>query len=545
MKNYFIFLLSFFPFFFTLAQNKQFDIKLQTKTITRELNEISQNINERKGDPKQQEMRLLQLKKASEDLNYDRGTFQSGSLIMMLYAFQGRKQEIITLGKQLKKVAQGKKDTYGTISSIYRRSALALGELGLDDESIKDFRTAIKYIQTIENRDTRLYYLSMCYENMTVYYENKQFDSKFADSILYFRKKSLAAAKQVRDGSIVPDNLKYDQIAFTNMAIGVFYLGKEDTKENIEEAEKYLLDGLKIIENKKYNIAPESKIRMLNQVSWLYSEKLDYKTSIAYSQRALELEKQVHSPGDRVESYEFLADSYAGIGDNQKAKFYLDKYSYLKDSLHVATKNNANVVMKSMVTDGVNVQKEKSNKLLTIILSLIFVFIIIMILLWRRKKRNLQKKYEEMIYKINSRKENPPVQPIQTTKYDGNKSPAIIPEDTAKSLLEKLEKFEASEKYLKNEVSLSWLANYLNTNTKYLSEIIKLERGKNFSNYINGLRINFIVDKLYNEPIYREYKISYLVEASGFATYKVFVAAFKNEHGVTPSYFIDKLKASE
>lgn len=306
---------------------------------------------------------------------------------MMLYAFQGRKQEIITLGKQLKKAAQGKKDPHGSISNIYRRNALALGELGLDDESIKDFRTAIKYIQTIENRDIRLYYLSMCYENMTVFYENKQFDNKFADSIVYFRKKSLAAAKQVRDGSIVPNNLKYEQIAFANMAIGVFYLGKEDTRENIDTAEKYLLEGLKIIENKKYNITSESKIRMLNQVSWLYSEKLDYKTSIDYALRALELEKQFHSPDDRVESYEFLADSYAGIGDSKKARFYLDKYSYLKDSLHVATKNNADFVMKSKVTDGVNLQKEKSKKLLIIISSLICVFIIIVILLWRRKKK--------------------------------------------------------------------------------------------------------------------------------------------------------------
>ncbi|WES98357.1 AraC family transcriptional regulator [Chryseobacterium arthrosphaerae] len=544
MKNNFILLLSFFPLFFTLAQNKQSDTQLQTKNINRELNEISQNINKRKGDPKQQEMRLLQLKKASENLSYDQGTFQSSNLIMLLYGLQNRSKEIVTLGNQLKKTARGKKDPYGAISSMYRRTALALGELGLADESIKDFRTAIKYAQTIENRDTKFYYLASCYENMTVFYENKQFDNKFADSLLYFRKKSLAAAKQISDNKTTID-LKYDQIAFANMAIGVSYLSKEDTTENIELAEKYLLEGLKIHENKEYNITPESKIRMLNQVSWLYSEKLDYKTSIDYALRALEMEKKNNSPGDRVESYEFLADSYAGIGDSKKAKFYLDKYSYLKDSLHFVTKNTANTVMKSMVTDGVNLQKEKSKKLLTIILSLILVFVIIIILLWKRKKKNLQKKYEEIIHKINTRKETLRVQPVERIKNNDNKTPAIIPEDTAKVLLEKLEKFEASEKYLKKEVSLPWLANYLNTNTKYLSEIIKTERGKNFSNYINGLRINFIVDKLYNEPIYREYKISYLAEASGFTTHKVFVTAFKNEHGVTPSYFIEKLRASE
>jgi YesN/AraC family two-component response regulator len=53
------------------------------------------------------------------------------------------------------------------------------------------------------------------------------------------------------------------------------------------------------------------------------------------------------------------------------------------------------------------------------------------------------------------------------------------------------------------------LAAQLNTNTKYLSEAIKNNRSQNFNNYINNLRINYIVHKLYNDPKYREYKISW------------------------------------
>jgi len=116
-----------------------------------------------------------------------------------------------------------------------------------------------------------------------------------------------------------------------------------------------------------------------------------------------------------------------------------------------------------------------------------------------------------------------------------------VPDETVKVLLQKLDRFEASEKYLKKEASLTWLANNLNTNTRYLSEIIKLHRDKNFADYINGLRINNIVHKLYNEQKYRQYKISSLAEECGFASSRVFVTAFKKINGVVPSYFIQKL----
>jgi len=544
-KLLYLFILLFY-FYTAVAQNKQSYTTLQTEAIVKQLKKITQDINEGKGNQNQQVQQLLYLKATCEKLGYDDGILQSGSLMMLLYGSQSRNKEIIELGSELKKLSQGKKDTYGYISNIYRRNALALGYLGLDDESIKDFRTAVKFTQTIENSDKKFYYLSLCYENMTVYYQNKQFEDKSGDSIEYYYKKSLNEAKKIRDNNeTISNSLKYDQIAFSNMAIGVFYLSKADTKVNIQLAEKYLLEGLKIHENKKYNIIPDNKIRMLNQVSWLYSEKLDYQKSIDYALRALELEKQFHSPYDRVESFEFLADSYMGAGNKEKSRFYMYKYTNLKDSLHFITKSNAGATMKNMVDDEINEQKTASKKQLTIIGSLLLIAIIVTILLWRRKNNNLHKRYEEMISKINSRKENSPIKPLEIIRNNEAKGSIYIPDDTVKSLLEKLRKFEASEKYLRKDASLTWLANNLNTNTKYLSEIIKIERGKNFSNYINGLRINYIVDKLYNDPKYREYKISHLVEESGFVTHKVFVAAFKNEHGVTPSYFIEKLKTSD
>ena len=101
------------------------------------------------------------------------------------------------------------------------------------------------------------------------------------------------------------------------------------------------------------------------------------------------------------------------------------------------------------------------------------------------------------------------------------------------------------EKFLKPEISLTWLSNYLDTNPKYLSQIIRDYKNNNFNGYINTLRIDYITKKLHKTSSYREYKISYLAKECGFSSVQVFVIAFKKETGITPSYFIDHLKKNK
>ncbi|PZR21669.1 MAG: hypothetical protein DI535_27850 [Citrobacter freundii] len=120
-----------------------------------------------------------------------------------------------------------------------------------------------------------------------------------------------------------------------------------------------------------------------------------------------------------------------------------------------------------------------------------------------------------------------------------------INDETIKHVLARLTKFEKSQKYLKHDMSLSGLASYLDVNTKYLSEILKTHKEKKFSDYINGLRIKYIIEILQSNPKYREYKISYLAKSCGFASREVFAVVFKKETGISPSFFINDLKQNE
>jgi len=119
----------------------------------------------------------------------------------------------------------------------------------------------------------------------------------------------------------------------------------------------------------------------------------------------------------------------------------------------------------------------------------------------------------------------------------------MISPETYNAIVKKINKFEKSEKFLRKDISLTWLSHHLNTNTKYLSEVIKEHTGRNFNGYINGLRIAYIIKKLTEIPVYRGYKISYLAEECGYSSSQVFAIAFKRETGVTPSYFIEQIKS--
>ena len=118
----------------------------------------------------------------------------------------------------------------------------------------------------------------------------------------------------------------------------------------------------------------------------------------------------------------------------------------------------------------------------------------------------------------------------------------VIPEKTENLILSKLDLFEKSKEVTDPHLSLAVLAKKLDTNSKYLSEIINKHKQKNFSNYLNELRVKYIVDKLQNNPEYLQYKTSYLAEEAGFASRTTFTTIFKNVTGTSPSQFIEQLK---
>ena len=116
-----------------------------------------------------------------------------------------------------------------------------------------------------------------------------------------------------------------------------------------------------------------------------------------------------------------------------------------------------------------------------------------------------------------------------------------ISSEIINSILNKLDNFEAKKDYLSQEVSLNDLAKEFNTNPNYLSQIINIEKEKNFSQYVNDLRLEFAFQKLAEDDIFRRYTIIAIANDSGFKRAESFSSAFYKKYRIYPSFYIKKL----
>src|SRR5699024_5588286 len=158
-----------------------------------------------------------------------------------------------------------------------------------------------------------------------------------------------------------------------------------------------------------------------------------------------------------------------------------------------------------------------------IIIAFIFYFFR---LKWLKKHYS---KIAEFIEKINLEKANVKEKAAKTTVKKPTKS--LVSKEAEEQILSGLEKFEKEEMYLQKNISLAYLANELKMNTKYLSEVLNSRLNENFNGYINRLRIEYIVNKLKNDPQHLKYKISYLAEISGYNSHNSIYTAFKSVNG--------------
>lgn len=467
---------------------------------------------------------------------YNNGVLNVGFKLMLMYSNLGQDKNVISIGNKIKKHRKGDdEDSKQLLARIYQINALALGNLGMLNDCRKSFKTAIKYAESLKNSNKRNYILSLCYENYTIIFGIKHFKEYSKDSTLYYLKKSIEKANLIKNkNNDISQDLKYDMIAFVYMRMAIHSLEQVDKEGFLELAEDYLNKALDINEN--YNILPRNKSMLLNQVSWMYMEKKEYLKSINYANRSLMIEKLYKAPYHRVESFEFLASCYMELNEKEKSKTYLEKYSYLKDSLLLTEKGSIDEPLIQKITEERGKLNNSNKKKIYLITASFLIISVVLLILWRIKIKRLNLKYITLIERLESENRELNKKNIIEDKN------ILINEDAVNTIIDKLNRFEASRSFLKKEVDLTWLANQFKTNTKYLSKTIKFKTGKNFRDYINGLRIDYITHRLYEDPIYREYKIEYLAKECGYSSSQVFVISFKKENEVTPSFFIKKLK---
>lgn len=423
------------------------------------------------------------------------------------------------------------------VSAMYKMKARSYGDLGFLEDSHKAYQKSRVYLKNIEDDDTQHYYNSQFYSNYSSYFDQSK---KQSDSVRICLLKGLDEALKISDhkNSKISSRKKFDLITSIQANLSLYYLWIMQPSEP-KTAEKFLLSSLEIAKNK--GISSLNEMNLYQTAGDFYLDQKNNEKAIAYSLEGLKLEKKISSPYSREIFFEILSEAFLGQKNNIEAKKYSALLTTLKDSIKTAEKHSVNKVSTETI-------KQKEVEKNSTIKNYFYIFLAVLGIVglgiwfyWRNKNKILNKKFQDLLSRIKQEAEVT-LDEKEESQEKNIKPSNTIPEERINQIINKLIKFEKTEKFLKNDITIAWLAEHTSTNTKYLSEIIKQHRDKNFNNYINELRIIYIIKKLYEDPIYREYKISYLAEECGFSSSQVFAIAFKKETGFTPSYFIEQLK---
>ncbi len=170
-------------------------------------------------------------------------------------------------------------------------------------------------------------------------------------------------------------------------------------------------------------------------------------------------------------------------------------------------------------------------------LSLLFFSVMILFFLQYKKHKIYKQRFEKIITELNDKSNKTIEAPAIKQPQKLNIDPQIVA-----IILDKLLVFESKNGFLKSTITVSTLARKLSTNTKYLSKIINVYKGKTFIHYINDLRIDYILKELKTNPTLHRYTILGIAKEASFNSAESFSAAFKKKTGITPTYYIKSLK---
>ncbi|GGG34326.1 hypothetical protein GCM10011344_38860 [Dokdonia pacifica] len=361
-------------------------------------------------------------------------------------------------------------------------------------------------------------------------------NNKMYDSATYYYKTIIDKAYR--------NNTTYGDIITINEGVNLFF------KKKYLEAESLLLKGYSQIdlnqESQKYYILATHYLGKIQLAHYNNAEK-----ATTYFTKVDSLVSKTNAVvPSTIEAYEFLMTYYDKKGDRQKQLEIIKKLYELRTTISSRNLNTVDMLHSEFDTPQLLKKKEllikqlegKASTLATrsVYLVIFIIFLIALFIL----QFNRHKIYRERFNSIISKLDNKEIK--STLNHDTSNTPKLllegIDDTTITAILHKLDQFEKKEGFLQKDITLAILAKKCATNTKYLPKIIHIHKDKSFVNYINSLRIDYILKELRENTILQKYTVKTISEEAGFNTAESFARAFKNKTGIRPSYYIRNLK---
>ncbi|WP_241775699.1 AraC family transcriptional regulator [Flavobacterium sp. Root420] len=242
-----------------------------------------------------------------------------------------------------------------------------------------------------------------------------------------------------------------------------------------------------------------------------------------------------------------LINYYKTTNNPKLQLYYIEQLLKADTVLNETFKYLVGKINKEYNTQELLIEKEKLKKqllkknqnytALIVFTSILFTGFILLTYRYFKKRRFYKQKFDELTLKNGHvrDKTKPKLRAEQPVILD------INPE-TISIILKQLDKFENDQKFLEKDWSLSKLSIALNSNPTYLSSIIHHYKEKRFSDYINDLKIDYIIELLYSDKRARNFTNKALAQEAGFSSTQRFANAFKAKTEMPTAYFIGQIK---
>ncbi|OYU82349.1 MAG: hypothetical protein CFE23_01120 [Flavobacterium sp. BFFFF1] len=283
---------------------------------------------------------------------------------------------------------------------------------------------------------------------------------------------------------------------------------------------------------------------------YYYTSENDVPNSIYYyelSQKKLLENKDYYS---LYVNNENMYNMYKSLNDAEKALHYKDlsyKYERLCDAKDRRDKiNELEWFYKSKEIKHDLYVKKIENIVLIIFAGVLLISFFGYWVFNVGRKRRQHQKYLELMNKLNEK--NAVVTPENTgglinPDYEADDNTKItVEEEVIEKIVNGLKKMEKKHDFLKPDFRLAYVAKKINTNTTYLSSYFNNYKKQTFSEYTQELRINYVLAKIKEDPIFRKYTLQAIAEEIGYREAATFVRIFKKYTGISPSFFIEEIE---
>lgn len=431
------------------------------------------------------------------------------------------------------------KNNIASINDAVGNYRLAIKNLIQLDNFVNKNESVYSKEQFLNNKSNINLSLASSYEN---FYMKNQSKKILLDSAEYFYKKTISYSQNFTDNKIV-----------AKLSLGNIYSWKKD----YDNAEKTYYD---IVFLAHQNNMPDLLCTANYNLGDIYYSKKKYDKALVFFKKTDSIAAITKTNElAYLKSNYYQAKIYNILKEPDLAykhsKVYLDNYEKSEAKLNEEVLEvNYKLGVGGLTDEMVTIQEKYKydvfiNRSLKIFYVLLFITVVFLLIKNIRDKNKAHKKMNALIeeFKANlEKKAQPeieeivlePEEEIQLKKENVNLS---IDEAKENKIVEKLLALESKLEYLNADFTLPYVAKKIKTNTTYLSYVVNKRFGKSFGEYSNELKINYVINEMITNHMYRKYSTQAIAESVGFKNAVSFAKSFRKRTGVSPAQFANNI----